>query len=146
MIRRPPKCTRTDTLFPYPTLVRSVLLGGDLLRPQHRRRTPAVRVDAAAADLPGVGVDDAAVERGAPLRHSRVPADLAGKAGLPGARQVSRLPRAGRDRPGADPDAAADRGAARPDRKRVVSRKSVSVRVDTGGRRIINKKRNTPHC
>src|SRR3546814_15567025 len=90
MIRRPPKCTRTDTLFPYPTLVRSVLLGGDLLRPQHRRRTPAVRVDAAAADLPGVGVDDAAVERGAPLRHSRVPADLAGKAGLPGARQVSR--------------------------------------------------------
>src|SRR3546814_18272897 len=96
MIRRPPRSTRTDTLFPYTTLFRSV--------------------DAAAADLPGVGVDDAAVERGAPLRHSRVPADLAGKAGLPGARQVSRLPRAGRDRPGADPAAAADRGAARPAR------------------------------
>src|SRR3546814_10061969 len=28
MIRRPPRSTRTDTLFPYTTLFRSVLLGG----------------------------------------------------------------------------------------------------------------------
>src|SRR3546814_20867048 len=28
MIRRPPGSTRTDTLFPYTTLCRSVLLGG----------------------------------------------------------------------------------------------------------------------
>src|SRR3546814_17326493 len=27
MIRRPPRSTRTDTLFPYPTLFRSVLAG-----------------------------------------------------------------------------------------------------------------------
>src|SRR3546814_12365365 len=27
MIRRPPRSTRTDTLFPYPTLFRSVTLG-----------------------------------------------------------------------------------------------------------------------
>src|SRR3546814_11695426 len=30
MIRRPPRSTRTDTLFPYTTLFRSV--GGDLMR------------------------------------------------------------------------------------------------------------------
>src|SRR3546814_17929271 len=29
MIRRPPRSTRTDTLFPYTTLFRSVLLDGD---------------------------------------------------------------------------------------------------------------------
>src|SRR3546814_4113917 len=30
MIRRPPISTRTDTLFPYPTLVRSLLVGNPL--------------------------------------------------------------------------------------------------------------------
>src|SRR3546814_742811 len=30
MLRRPPRSTRTDTLFPYTTLVRSVELGGGL--------------------------------------------------------------------------------------------------------------------
>src|SRR3546814_3529189 len=37
MIRRPPRSTRTDTLFPYPTLFRSTYrrLGGD----QRRQRT-----------------------------------------------------------------------------------------------------------
>src|SRR3546814_14245485 len=40
MIRRPPRSTRTDTLFPYTTLFRSVeaeVLGGDLrpLQPLH---------------------------------------------------------------------------------------------------------------
>src|SRR3546814_4889376 len=28
MIRRPPRSTRTDTLFPYTTLFRSVIIGG----------------------------------------------------------------------------------------------------------------------
>src|SRR3546814_4531160 len=32
MIRRPPRSTRTDTLFPYTTLFRSFLLGAALLR------------------------------------------------------------------------------------------------------------------
>src|SRR3546814_16798068 len=32
MIRRPPRSTRTDTLFPYTTLFRSALLVGDILR------------------------------------------------------------------------------------------------------------------
>src|SRR3546814_15200920 len=30
MIRRPPRSTRTDTLFPYTTLFRSHLVGGDV--------------------------------------------------------------------------------------------------------------------
>src|SRR3546814_14558033 len=33
MIRRPPRSTRTDTLFPYTTLFRSRRLGGELRRP-----------------------------------------------------------------------------------------------------------------
>src|SRR3546814_7958664 len=33
MIRRPPHCTRTDTLVPYPTLFRSVGRLNDLLAP-----------------------------------------------------------------------------------------------------------------
>src|SRR3546814_13736701 len=32
MIRRPPRSTRTDTLFPYTTLFRSVILSGILSR------------------------------------------------------------------------------------------------------------------
>src|SRR3546814_14094162 len=32
MIRRPPRSTRTDTLFPYTTLFRSVPVEGDVLR------------------------------------------------------------------------------------------------------------------
>src|SRR3546814_2474887 len=35
MIRRPPRSTRTDTLFPYTTLFRSVDLGGDIVVERH---------------------------------------------------------------------------------------------------------------
>src|SRR3546814_1121515 len=49
MIRRPPRSTRTDTLFPYTTLFRSVLIGegsdlsiieytAEILRPASHRR------------------------------------------------------------------------------------------------------------
>src|SRR3546814_7301592 len=39
MIRRPPRSTRTDTLFPYTTLFRSGLIGADLhgLRPRREQ-------------------------------------------------------------------------------------------------------------
>src|SRR3546814_13604083 len=36
MIRRPPRSTRTDTLFPYTTLFRSVHVGGAQVRPDER--------------------------------------------------------------------------------------------------------------
>src|SRR3546814_8047766 len=42
MIRRPPRSTRTDTLFPYTTLFRSVHeIGGVRLRPRPAGRQPA---------------------------------------------------------------------------------------------------------
>src|SRR3546814_13150488 len=54
MLRRPPRSTRTDTLFPYPPLVRSVEAGGQAVAEpaflgiaQHRIRRVA-RVDAIA--------------------------------------------------------------------------------------------------
>src|SRR3546814_1487400 len=40
MIRRPPRSTRTDTLFPYTTLFRSQTLSGDLPRIFGRQRQP----------------------------------------------------------------------------------------------------------
>src|SRR3546814_3942601 len=53
MIRRPPRSTRTDTLFPYTTLIRSGdhplqplwLFDGLLMAPQSQRRTLDLRVE-----------------------------------------------------------------------------------------------------
>src|SRR3546814_16860618 len=59
MIRRPPRSTRTDTLFPYTTLVRS---------PRHALRTAA----GGRARVQGV----------APTCASRLPVDLAAHHGL----------------------------------------------------------------
>src|SRR3546814_1243446 len=47
MIRRPPRSTRTDTLFPYTTLFRSVRRCGQIL--QHRAQTAGSKI---AADFP----------------------------------------------------------------------------------------------
>src|SRR3546814_10170059 len=44
MIRRPPKSTRTDTLFPYTTLFRSIGVRPDLVRREHEtQRRDAAR-------------------------------------------------------------------------------------------------------
>src|SRR3546814_7739714 len=48
MIRRPPRSTRTDTLFPYTTLFRSALVNGDLSNPAVQR---AVRANATTAAI-----------------------------------------------------------------------------------------------
>src|SRR3546814_14892771 len=45
MIRRPPRSTRTDTLFPYTTLFRSALPCAP--RPHRRRRSGRIRSSAA---------------------------------------------------------------------------------------------------
>src|SRR3546814_14296315 len=58
MIRRPPRSTRTDTLFPYTTLFRSPLLG------QHQARLPAahqLQIDFGQK----LGVEQRAVQRAA---------------------------------------------------------------------------------
>src|SRR3546814_2962798 len=63
MIRRPPRSTRTDTLFPYTTLFRSIKLAPDFFCApaqaviQRRRQIKTKQhrpVDAEAHDLPGV--------------------------------------------------------------------------------------------
>src|SRR3546814_14107484 len=61
MIRRPPRATRTDTLFPYTTLFRSGLAGGD-----DRHRLRAVVVE----DL--LEVSDDLVERRVPAHGGPV--------------------------------------------------------------------------
>src|SRR3546814_3085408 len=52
MIRRPPRSTRTDTLFPYTTLFRSGRRAH--ARAQHRQRRIAARVRAAGRNRPSL--------------------------------------------------------------------------------------------
>src|SRR3546814_17958094 len=108
MIRRPPRSTRTDTLFPYTTLFRSNIERQQ--RHQHPVQESGAVVDGVSANHPGQPRDHG------PQRHQR---------------------QSGRQR-----DDGFGFGACnRQDRKSVVSGKSVSVRVDLGGRRIIKKKK-----
>src|SRR3546814_6803026 len=70
MIRRPPRSTRTDTLFPYTTLFRSVACEGQrtdmrevgFLRAQQKRRKPRRKAVTVAArfDLRDQAVDPTA--------------------------------------------------------------------------------------
>src|SRR3546814_20826985 len=53
MIRRPPRSTRTDTLFPYTTLFRSVKAGIDPLEERQREAAEALAA-AQAAQVAGV--------------------------------------------------------------------------------------------
>src|SRR3546814_12544030 len=59
MIRRPPRSTRTDTLFPYTTLFRSRGIGGQVA--PHAARTRAAQlvgaIDELRARLPGQAVE-----------------------------------------------------------------------------------------
>src|SRR3546814_11654163 len=123
MILRPPRSTRTDTLFPYPTLFRSQALyvRGVIFRPilhQRRRRAEAraqrrrERARAARRFLP------AAVEERL-QRHA-----------------VANPERA--DALGAVDLVARDRDTITGDRKSVVQGKRVYVRVDHSGCRTIN--------
>src|SRR3546814_18161286 len=110
MIRRPPRSTRTDTLFPYTTLFRSRChyhhsFDSDRgpVRPGRWLRNRALR--ALCACMSGGGR-----------------ADLRSSAAVRFHQKLFLL-------------------VARQDRKSVVEGKSVSVRVDLGGRRIIKKKK-----
>src|SRR3546814_10599555 len=81
MIRRPPRSTRTDSLFPYTTLCRSV----------HHPRRPAAGRNAGGGDACAVGRGAAAEPERAPAgrrhRHHRRAADADGPAAeLPVAR------------------------------------------------------------
>src|SRR3546814_15521958 len=133
MIRLPPRSTRTDTLFPYTTLFRSlsggVVPGGDtsrLLSIDNIRWIPLDTVNADVAGLSAIAVDlrtnlsDTWGQRladfalaGLPVYHTKpLHASLTGRVELE-------------------------------DRKTVLSGKGDYVRVDHGGRRFIKKKTHT---
>src|SRR3546814_9162856 len=57
MLRRPPRSTRTDTLFPYTTLFRSLSDGGPVSRGAPRRR-PARQIPEPASGGPVCMNDD----------------------------------------------------------------------------------------
>src|SRR3546814_13781569 len=115
MIRRPPRSTRTDTLFPYTTLFRSHERGHGNLRPHHRaglRQENRRRL--AGADSQRPDGDPRLSWRTRRRREGgRVMLSVSGLHTYYGAVQ---------------------------DRKSGEEGKSVSVRVDLGGRRIIKKK------
>src|SRR3546814_17802981 len=125
MIRRPPRSTRTDTLFPYTTLFRSWILGrlgrlgrGGALRLLAWNRHE--RIDPGAVLL---------------LRHLRAEAEL--RAAAPDG-PISLRPRTRPSRP-----LRAQLGGSR-ERKSFVCGKSVSCVLDKRGPRIV--KINTRSC
>src|SRR3546814_16718538 len=121
MIRRPPRSTRTDTLFPYTTLFRSQLLTA--LETIHG-------VGPEVVDRIAVGMLDEAPEGPQQVAESLVD--------HPAAHQRRRRRAAATGLP----TLAVTRGveAGLQDRKRTGVGKSVQDRVDMGGRRIIKTK------
>src|SRR3546814_7627231 len=102
MIRRPPRSTRTDTLFPYTTLFRSLVVEEDSVAGVHPVGLAIVHGDPVGIELRD-GIGAARVERrGLALRHFLHEAVQFGGAGLvePGlvahAQQPDRLEQADR--------------------------------------------------
>src|SRR3546814_15750693 len=156
MIRLPPRSTRTDTLFPYTTLFRSRLLFGSLGRLDGFPLGVAVLavgpfakdMGVAADHFFGDAVDDVLQGEMASLfRHAAMEGHLQQQVAQFVAQRrhivalyglgnligfLNRIGRAAREVLFGVPGTAA--------RKSVVEGKSVSVRVDPGGRRLIKKK------
>src|SRR3546814_15229327 len=128
MIRRPPRSTRTDTLFPYTTLFRS---------PAATSAEPGREVAAQRGQL-------SALSRGAGAARVRLRRSDGG-AGRPpsrhGATRLSEPPGVVGCRAGAALSPGARRAhVVAGDRNSVEVGKGVSVRVEPGGRRIIEQK------
>src|SRR3546814_19446267 len=119
MIRRPPRSTRTDTLFPYTTLFRST-------EPRHSRQrgawAPSLLFFGSASALDY----DVSVRSRVYIAHDRDSLQIAR------ALRGERIRGTARGRDWHD-------GSPHEDRKSVVQGKSVSVRVDLVCRRLINK-------
>src|SRR3546814_16259551 len=119
MIRRPPRSTRTDTLFPYTTLFRSARRGKPF-RPSSDRRTASPSFMA-----------ERARSMGARVRMSSASAMRSSAAS--GAGRSSRC--------STEPRLVMATGWWTRDRKRVGEGEGVEVRVELGGRGIIKKKK-----
>src|SRR3546814_17910204 len=122
MRRRPPRSTRTDTLFPYTTLFRSIPAPA---APTSRRSWQGAAPQGARTRIAG--------QRESPLFGQRLDER--------GARRVAL---GLRSEPSGDHIFQFRVGLVGIDRKSVVSGQSVSVRVALGGRRIIRKKNSIP--
>src|SRR3546814_16468151 len=133
MIRRPPRSTRTDTLFPYTTLFRSHDHGGGRRsQPRSRLRFGKSGVQAGRLRAP----PQSSARSNAFISAGRLPASV-----LNALRNASPTPSPARGRRTGDHrEPIGLRLGARSER--VVSGKSVSVRVDLGGSRILTKKQN----
>src|SRR3546814_20848471 len=87
MIRRPPRSTRTDTLFPYTTLFRSVCEAGEVVHAMDGFDAPqgqgspggidgaGIRVAYGPSDIPGNSSRDVAGQSVQPSRDRQVAAD-----------------------------------------------------------------------
>src|SRR3546814_18013796 len=117
MIRRPPRSTRTDTLFPYTTLFRSLqhTLGGGGV-PLGRRRQSRIAIGRALGQ-------QAELQRAADTRQLQLTEALTQAA------QEALLLRTGMATAGDDREGL--------DRKSVEEGTRVSVRVDLCGRRVM---------
>src|SRR3546814_3640453 len=94
MIRRPPRSTRTDTLFPYTTLFRSPNPDQTPTEPRldpGRQPEETYILESRWKDIHGPGrlVEPA---QGVRRRHPRAPADAAGGRGADGGRAVGDHP------------------------------------------------------
>src|SRR3546814_7012181 len=97
MTRRPPRSTRTDTLFPYTTLFRAPVVHGDRAAAERRRRDqlepsrarePALVQGRAVAGDPGVYEEPVLVDQVQPIQLGR---KLAATEEHPGRRRVLEL-------------------------------------------------------
>src|SRR3546814_13557813 len=120
MIRRPPRSTRTDTLFPYTTLFRSFRKQVRAFIEAHGHLAPLSADRAARPSSKAVDWQKLLIEHGYTART--IPQEYGGY--------------------GAEPDILQSRIIAEEfaDRKSVGEGKSGSVRVDLGGRGLITKK------
>src|SRR3546814_11338617 len=131
MIRRPPRSTRIDTLFPYTTLFRS-----------HRRLgRGASRVPAALSALSPRRAGWALADDPDEPDRSGAVLGLLHRLGARDLARPARLRRHRRQDFATQPRPRRRHAAAAPDRKSVVEGKRVSVRVEIGGRRNIKKKK-----
>src|SRR3546814_11274023 len=134
MIRPPPGSTRTDTLLPYATLFLSLRNGAESDSPPVRRRPCRSRNDGGDAvpeGWPRPNPHPGRVDRHRPRKRAHLRARYH--------RENKPVVQQGGGKAEIEAD---QRGSGFGlDRKRVVEGKSVSVRVDLGGRRLITKKK-----